>query len=69
MAAGRARSLSDGGDPTLEQEDAKRSNREHQYLVGERTRVINRLKAALARLEYAISTRNYARRPSVCELW
>jgi transposase len=50
MAAGRARSLSDGGDPTLEQEDAKRSNREHQYLVGERTRVINRLKAALARL-------------------
>jgi len=36
--------------PTLEQEDAKRSNREHQYLVGERTRVINRLKAALARL-------------------
>src|SRR5215469_3573950 len=36
--------------PTLDQEDAKRSNREHQYLVGERTRVINRLKAALARL-------------------
>ena len=36
--------------PTLEEEDAKRSNREHQYLVGERTRVINRLKAALARL-------------------
>jgi transposase len=36
--------------PTLEQEDAKRSNHEHQYLVGERTRVINRLKAALARL-------------------
>jgi len=36
--------------PTLEEEDAKRSNREHQYLVGERTRLINRLKAALARL-------------------
>jgi len=26
--------------PTLEEEDAKRSNREHQYLVGERTRLI-----------------------------
>jgi transposase len=36
--------------PTLEEEDAKRSNRAHQYLVGERTRLINRLKAALARL-------------------
>jgi transposase len=36
--------------PTLEEEDAKRSNREHQYLVGERTRLINRRKAALARL-------------------
>ena len=36
--------------PTLEEEDAKRSNREHQYLVGERTRLVNRLKAALARL-------------------
>jgi transposase len=36
--------------PTLEEEDAKRPSRERENLVGERTRVINRLKAALARL-------------------
>ena len=36
--------------PTLEQEDAKRPNREHQSLVGERTRVINRMKGCLVRL-------------------
>jgi transposase len=36
--------------PTLEQEDAKRPSRERESLVGERTRIINRLKAALARL-------------------
>ena len=36
--------------PTLEEEDAKRPTREHENLVGERTRVINRIKASLARL-------------------
>jgi transposase len=36
--------------PTLEEEDDKRPNREHQHLVGERTRIINRLKSCMARL-------------------
>ena len=36
--------------PTLEQEDAKRPSREREGLVGERTRIVNRLKGALARL-------------------
>ena len=36
--------------PTLEQEDAKRPNREHESLVSERTRVINRMKACMVRL-------------------
>ena len=35
--------------PTLEEEDAKRPSRERESLVGERTRVINRMKGALAR--------------------
>jgi transposase len=36
--------------PTSEEEDAKRPNREHESLVGERTRIINRIKGALVRL-------------------
>ena len=36
--------------PTLEEEDAKRPSRERENLVGERTRIVNRMKAALARL-------------------
>src|SRR6187549_2679978 len=36
--------------PTLEQEDARRPNREREGLVGERTRIVNRMKGALARL-------------------
>ena len=36
--------------PTLEDEDARRPSRERQTLVGERTRILNRLKANLARL-------------------
>jgi transposase len=36
--------------PTLDEEDAKRPSRERESLVGERTRIINRMKAALARL-------------------
>lgn len=35
---------------TLEEEDAKRPGRERESLVGERTRIINRIKSALARL-------------------
>ena len=36
--------------PTLAEEDAKRPNRERECLVGERTRIINRIKATLAPL-------------------
>ena len=36
--------------PTLEEEDARRPSREREILVGERTRIINRMKAALVRL-------------------
>ena len=36
--------------PTIEEEDAKRPCRERENLVGERTRIINRMKAALTRL-------------------
>ena len=36
--------------PTPAEEDAKRPNRERECLVGERTRIINRMKATLARL-------------------
>ena len=36
--------------PTLEQEDAKRPSRERESLVGERSRIVNRMKGALARL-------------------
>jgi transposase len=36
--------------PTIEEEDAKRPSRERENLVGERTRIVNQLKAALARL-------------------
>jgi transposase len=36
--------------PTLAEEDARRPNREHETLVGERSRIINRMKAAMVRL-------------------
>jgi len=36
--------------PTIEEEDAKRPCRERETLVGERTRIINRLKSDLTRL-------------------
>jgi len=36
--------------PTAEEEDAKRPHRERENLVGERTRIINRMRAALIRL-------------------
>jgi transposase len=36
--------------PTIEEEDAKRPNRERESLVGERSRIVNRMKSCLARL-------------------
>src|SRR6267154_1927343 len=36
--------------PTLEEEDAKRPTREREQLVGKRTGIANRMKAALVRL-------------------
>jgi transposase len=36
--------------PTMDEEDAKRPHRERENLVGERTRIINRMKAAMVRL-------------------
>jgi transposase len=36
--------------PTVKDEDAKRPNRERDSLVGERSRIVNRMKAALVRL-------------------
>jgi transposase len=36
--------------PTLAEADARRPSRERESLVGERTRIVNRMKAALARL-------------------
>jgi transposase len=36
--------------PSLEEEDAKRPSRERESLVGERTRIVSRMKSALARL-------------------
>src|SRR6058998_1816226 len=35
--------------PTVEEEDARRPSREREKLVGDRTRIINRMKAALVR--------------------
>jgi transposase len=36
--------------PTIEEEDSRRPHRERESLVGERTRIINRMKGCLARL-------------------
>jgi transposase len=36
--------------PTIAEEDAKRPNRERECLVGERTRIVNRIKSTLVRL-------------------
>src|SRR5437773_4368333 len=36
--------------PTTQDEDAKRPNREHASLVGEQSRIVNRMKATLIRL-------------------
>src|ERR1700726_1145677 len=39
-----------GAIPTTKDEDAKRPNREHESLVGEQSRIVNRMKATLIRL-------------------
>src|SRR5690242_21846318 len=39
--------------PTLEQEDAKRPNREREGLVGERTRIVNRMKVVFTQMTKA----------------
>jgi transposase len=47
---GEAKHCSMAAIPTLAEEDARRPNREHETLVGERSRIINRMKATLVRL-------------------
>lgn len=46
---GERRHCSMAAIPTIGEEDARRPNRERENLVGERTRLINRMKATLAR--------------------
>ena len=41
--------------PTVAEEDARRPGRERESLVGEATRIINRVKSALARLRIGFS--------------
>ena len=50
--------------PTLEDEDARRPSRERESLVGERTRIINRMKAIWRGSGSAASIPNCARRRS-----
>ncbi len=47
---GEAKHCSMAAVPTLAEEDAKRPSREHETLVGERTRIVNRMKSTLIRL-------------------
>jgi transposase len=47
---GEAKHCSMAEIPTLAEEDARRPNREHDTLVRERSRIINRMKATLVRL-------------------
>jgi transposase len=47
---GERRHCSMAAIPTIEQEDGRRPNREHEKLVGDRTRIVNRMKSTLARL-------------------
>ena len=46
---GEAKHCSMAAIPTLAEEDARRPNREHEHLVGERSRIINRMKAMMIR--------------------
>ncbi len=47
---GEAGHCSMAATPSIQDEDAKRPTRERENLVGERTRIINRMKASFARL-------------------
>jgi transposase len=47
---GEKRHCSMAAIPTIEEEDAKRPNREREKLVGDRTRIVNRMRATLVRL-------------------
>lgn len=47
---GEAKHCSMAAIPTLAEEDAKRPSRERESLVGERTRIVNRMKSTLIRL-------------------
>jgi transposase len=51
--------------PTPDQEDARRPNRERENLIGQQTRIINRMKACLVRWGSAISSRRFGRPQSV----
>src|SRR2546429_3904539 len=42
--------------PTIAEEDAKRPNRERECLVGERTRIVNRMKGTLAPAAITLSS-------------
>src|SRR5580692_3601066 len=46
---GEAKHCSMAAIPSLQEEDAKRPTRERENLVGERTRIVNRMKACLVR--------------------
>ena len=46
---GERRHCSMAAIPTIGEEDAKRPNREHEKLVGDRTRIMNRMKSTLSR--------------------
>src|SRR5882757_10326836 len=51
--------------PTIAEEDAKRPNRERDGLVGERTRIVNRISPPWPGWAFAISNQPCARRPNV----
>jgi transposase len=57
---GEKRHCSMAAIPTVDEEDARRSNRERDSLVRERTRIVNRIKAILARF----GTRTF--NPTLC---
>ncbi len=62
---GEKRHCSMAAIPTIEEEDARRPNRERESLVGEQTRLINRFKAVLARFgirRFRLSLRGAAER-------
>lgn len=62
---GEKRHCSMAAIPTIEEEDAGRPSRERESLVGEQTRLVNRIKAVLTRLgirSFRLSLRSAADR-------